>query len=831
MADTTNFLLKIVGEFEDKISGGLKELTSGSIPGLIGGLAALTVALGAVGLSQFVLDATEAGDALEELSHKTGIAVEDLSEWKTTLEVNNISLDGFATSIARLSKNLVEAQDATSNAGQLFKQLNIETKDSEGNIRNASDVMKDLADRFSTSANDANKVTISMELLGRSGRDMIPMLNDGREKLEEFDKAGKDFGRDWNLEQATQAAEFNDNLNLLSQAAEGFWEILAKDMLPTLVAISDEFVRSYQEGGFLRDILDGLAALISNTVIPALKILVELGSFVTAVFQQAGYVLAGFAAAATLVAELDFAGAKNALVEMSNDVSKVGQDFAAFHDKLWGLNQQKAEQAGDTVKKTLGVFQPIAKGAADDAKKVADEYAKAETNMMKALFQINAAGKASEVSWNNQFGTFAKFTDAQKEHLLDLAREIDLQTELAALAKQRLAWELDREKAQREASNKLVSISTVTDPIKRAGDIAGRAYLEDVKNYVEAQRELIKNYEGEAKAKAEAALAQWELNNATDEAAEKYVRAGELVETLSQKTKVWSEYITTNRDRVAELTFARKELDKLYESGKITLEEYTGALEKNSDSMLTAWANQTEANARFKSLIIDDRIALEDLTKSQDELTLAFEKGTITAAEYQYKMQQVNDQIQNIDPTYATDMIGKMNDEMKNAAGAFEGMFADYLFDGMQGKWNDLGDAVKKIIDRMVANMIAAQLQMALFGDLGSTPAGKTPESTGILGGIFSSIFSGSSGISSMFRAEGGPVEAGKSYIVGERRAELFTPTSDGVISPSVSGNNVSFNITAMDGQDVMRTLANNKRDIAEMVFGAGRQYNLMGAS
>jgi len=831
MADSSNFLLKIVGEFEDKISGPLSQLGTGTIPGLIGGLAALATAIGAIGLSQLVLDATLAGDALEELSHKTGIAVDDLSEWKTSLEVNGVSLDGFATAVARLSKNLVEAQDSTSNAAQLFNQLNIATTDSEGNIRNASDVMKELADRFSASSNDANKVTISMELLGRSGRDLIPMLNDGRDKLEEFNKAGTDFGKDWNLDQASSAAEFNDNLNLLSQAAAGFWEILAKDMLPTLVTISNEFIKSYTEGGFLRDILDGLAALVSNTVIPALKILVEIGSFITAVFQQAGYVLAGFMAAATLAAQLDFSGAKAALTSMSDDVSKVGQDFAAFHDKLWGLNQKKAEQASDTVKKTLGTFNPIAKGAADDAKKVADEYAKAETNMMKALFQINAAGKASEVAWNNQFGTFAKFSDKQKEHLLDLAREIDLQTELSALAKQKLSWELDREKAQREASNKLVSLSTVEDPIKRAGDESGRAYLENIKNYVEAQRELISNYEDEAKAKAEAEIAQFELNNTTEDAIDKYVRAGELVETLSQKTKVWSEYITSNRDKVKELTFAREELDKLYESGQITLEEYTGALEKNSGAMLDAWANQTEANDRFKSLIIDDRIALDRLTKSQDELTKAFENGTITAAEYQYKMQQVNDQIQNIDPTYATDMIGKMNDEMKNAAGAFEGMFADYLFDGMQGKWNDLGDAVKKIIDRMVANMIAAQLQMALFGDIGNTPTGKTANSTGVLGGIFSSIFGGGGSIlGDIFRAEGGPVSAGKSYIVGERRPELFTPSSDGVISSSVPNSNITFNITAMDGQDVMRTLANNKRDIAEMVFGTGRQYNLMGA-
>lgn len=37
-------------------------------------------------------------------------------------------------------------------------------------------------------------------------------------------------------------------------------------------------------------------------------------------------------------------------------------------------------------------------------------------------------------------------------------------------------------------------------------------------------------------------------------------------------------------------------------------------------------------------------------------------------------------------------------------------------------------------------------------------------------------------------RANGGPVTAGRSYIVGERRAELFTPSVNGFVSPSLAG-------------------------------------------
>lgn len=55
---------------------------------------------------------------------------------------------------------------------------------------------------------------------------------------------------------------------------------------------------------------------------------------------------------------------------------------------------------------------------------------------------------------------------------------------------------------------------------------------------------------------------------------------------------------------------------------------------------------------------------------------------------------------------------------------------------------------------------------------------------TGVLGQKLATGFKDFGGISG-FRANGGPVTAGKSYVVGERRAELFTPSRSGYIHPT----------------------------------------------
>ena len=79
------------------------------------------------------------------------------------------------------------------------------------------------------------------------------------------------------------------------------------------------------------------------------------------------------------------------------------------------------------------------------------------------------------------------------------------------------------------------------------------------------------------------------------------------------------------------------------------------------------------------------------------------------------------------------------------------------------------------------------------------------------------------SGMQMQGRENGGPVEAGKSYIVGEKRPELFTPGASGVITPYVPGSggveiHQNFSITGV-GADIMENIkiaANRAKEAAK---------------
>ena len=105
---------------------------------------------------------------------------------------------------------------------------------------------------------------------------------------------------------------------------------------------------------------------------------------------------------------------------------------------------------------------------------------------------------------------------------------------------------------------------------------------------------------------------------------------------------------------------------------------------------------------------------------------------------------------------------------------------------------NDMGNGIKDLITgaksfndvmkNALNNMANAFLNLGIFGNFGGTfERGK-----GLLGRIF--------------RAEGGPVEGGKSYVVGERGPEMFTPGVSGMITPNHAlggGTTVVVNVDA----------------------------------
>lgn len=240
-----------------------------ALTGLSRGAAIATAAIAAAGTAAVVF-ARQAGEILRQqdevnkLAQSIGIATRELSGYSVVAALGNVSLQEFGRSAAILSRNLAEAQDRTSEAGRVMAALGIEVTTSTGALRSIDSVLIDLADRFSRLPDGPEKTAAAMRVLGRSGAQMIPILNQGadaiREQMAEAEALGATFD-----ERAGAASErFNDNLTRLGLAATGTTRSLVNELLPGLVAVSDELVRGATAGVGYGGMLSGIAKQASN---------------------------------------------------------------------------------------------------------------------------------------------------------------------------------------------------------------------------------------------------------------------------------------------------------------------------------------------------------------------------------------------------------------------------------------------------------------------------------------------------------------------------------------------------------------------------------------
>jgi hypothetical protein len=209
----------------------------------------------------FVKKTIDAMDALDDVSQKTGVAVEALSKLGYVANIEGIGITGLQQSFIFLSRNLSEAAQGAGSALPAFNALGVAFKNNDGTLRNSEEVFLDVAEQFKNMEDGAGKTALAMAIFGRSGASLIPMLNYGRNALKEYGDELEAFGGVVSGDMARAAAQFNDNMTRLTEAAKAVGISLSNTMLPALTRISEELLAARKNGLGLIDTLALLGSM------------------------------------------------------------------------------------------------------------------------------------------------------------------------------------------------------------------------------------------------------------------------------------------------------------------------------------------------------------------------------------------------------------------------------------------------------------------------------------------------------------------------------------------------------------------------------------------
>jgi hypothetical protein len=327
------------------------------------------------GLGAIVKKSIDAGDELFNLQAKTGIAASSLIGLGNAAKLADVDQGTLAKGLTKLSVNLVKAAEGNDALAQKFQALGVSVKGADGQVVPADKALKQIADRFADLPDGAQKAAAAVALFGKSGADLIPLLNEGSASVEKFTFAvGEDF--------AARSDLFNDTITELGIKAQGFGLELTDALLPALQSILEVFGDLFstdQDWTALFKVIEGVIRGIAVAIYTVVKAVDVLIKNVVAAVQAAGQALSG-----------DFGGAWQTITSRVSSGIEEQKKILADLNKLAFGSAPSPGTGRRTGGRGLALDTSAADRASDAAARKAAADAKREATEQERLLERRA---------------------------------------------------------------------------------------------------------------------------------------------------------------------------------------------------------------------------------------------------------------------------------------------------------------------------------------------------------------------------------------------------------------------------------------------------------
>jgi hypothetical protein len=259
--------------------------------GAIGGLRRAIIGIGAVGaaaaagLFAIARSTARVADETIENASKIGISTRAYQELSYAAQRSGTTIQAVGGAVGILSKNLVAAQAGTGDVAATFKRLGVSVVNADGSLRDADSVLGDLANVFQRMPEGPEKVALSMTLLGKSGREMLPMLNEGRAGLDRMRQSANDLGIVMDDATLKAGERFQDSLLDMQSALTGIKNTIGASVMPVISKMVERLTAWFKAnrqviGQNIEAVLGTLASLFLGLFEGVMAVMDALGKLI-----------------------------------------------------------------------------------------------------------------------------------------------------------------------------------------------------------------------------------------------------------------------------------------------------------------------------------------------------------------------------------------------------------------------------------------------------------------------------------------------------------------------------------------------------------------------
>ena len=216
------------------------------------------------------------GDSLNKMSLRTGVSVESLSQLGFAAEQSGGGLEVLEKGIIGMQKSILNAERGLSTSVDTFDDLGLSVASLQG--LSPEQQFKTIADAISRVEDPSRRAGLALQILGKSGQKLLPMMMDGAKGIEALQIQADSMGLTISTADAQKAADFTDQMNIL-------WRVLKVGVFSAGSAVVDvlgDFVkRAIESAGVVMKWIKSNHALIGTVFKVAVGVTAAGAAFVT----------------------------------------------------------------------------------------------------------------------------------------------------------------------------------------------------------------------------------------------------------------------------------------------------------------------------------------------------------------------------------------------------------------------------------------------------------------------------------------------------------------------------------------------------------------------
>lgn len=204
----------------------------------VGGFAAVAAAI--VKTEKALIDMTKEAAAgakeIETFASITGQSEQQVQQMQYASEKLGVSYDRVRDSLKEITNKMQEAENGSADTAAAFDKLKVSLRGQNGELRDAQDVFLDVIDALGNVENQSERDAIAMDLMSESAQELNPMIEAGRETIQQYAQAASDMGLVLEEDELKALTEVQSAFYDLEQQQKATKNQLAAEFAPYLTS-------------------------------------------------------------------------------------------------------------------------------------------------------------------------------------------------------------------------------------------------------------------------------------------------------------------------------------------------------------------------------------------------------------------------------------------------------------------------------------------------------------------------------------------------------------------------------------------------------------------